>query len=121
LPSARFDFAFFDFPQFHGRHGALGLSNKIDVYDSAFMESDGPVRVVVAYQSRYKKPVWQLGVNKYLGTGVQFFDELAFNIGIGMYIVIDMALQGRACLAEILFAFISVAVSLKVVPCFSSL
>ena len=46
--SCAMDFGFLNEPELHRGHGAFRFSNKIDVLDCAFIESNCPVRVIMS-------------------------------------------------------------------------
>ena len=102
------DLGFLDLAQLHAGHRTLGFGHEIDVLDRTFLEGDGPVGVVVTHRRRDQEPAWQLGVDYDFFTGVQLLHELAFGVGVGQHIVVDMPLQLIAGLAEVLLVFVPV-------------
>src|SRR3546814_3093972 len=54
------DLGLFDLAQFHGGHGAFGLCHEVDVLDRAFLETDRPVRVVVARSDEHTSELQSL-------------------------------------------------------------
>src|SRR5690606_16880311 len=101
------DFRFFNLTQFHRRHRALGFSNEVNVLHRAFFKRNSPVWVVIAYRCRNQEASRQLGVHHHIGTGIQLLHELAFNVGVGNHIVVNVALQWFTGMGEILLSLAS--------------
>lgn len=98
------DFRILDGSQLHTGHGAFSFGNEIDVFDRAFLERNGPVRVVVANGSRNQEASEKFRINDHIGAGVQLFHKLPLNLGVGYTIVVDVVLQLLAGPGENLFS-----------------
>ena len=101
LPGA-LDLGVLDALELQGREGALGLGDEVDVLDRSLREGDGPVGVVVADRGRDEEAARQLGVDRDLGAGVQFGDEVTLDLGVGDDVVVDVLLELLARLGEVL-------------------
>ena len=97
-----FNFRMLDGAQFHAGHGAFGLCHEINVLDRAFLEGNGPVRVVITDRSGNQKSAGQFCVNHHLGAGIQLLHELPFHFGVGDHIVVNMIPELLAGFGEIL-------------------
>ena len=80
--SCTVDFRFLNEPELHGGHGAFRLSNKVDMLDGTFIESNRPVRIIVSYRRCDIEAVRQLHINRNICVGVQIGSKIALVRGI---------------------------------------
>lgn len=88
LPRAG-DLGFLDVTELERGKVALGLGDEIDVLHLALLEGDGPVRVVVAHGRGDEEGLRQLGIDDYLGAGIEVIDELPLHGRVGEDVVVD--------------------------------
>ena len=95
--------AFLYLSDVEGRHAALGLSYEIHVLHRALLEGDSPVGRIVAHRGRDVETLWQLGIYRYVGRGIEVFHKLPFHTLLRRSIrkdIIDDALLALECLVE---------------------
>ena len=82
--------AFLYFSDVEARHAALGLGDEVDVLHRALLEGDCPVGRVIAHRGRDVESLWQLGIDCYVGRGVEVFHELSLHALLGVSVLVIM-------------------------------
>ena len=79
--------------QVHRQHTAFGLCYKEDVlYTHVVVESDSPVRGILAHWRRYLERTWQTCIDTDLICLVKVFGKLSLSLAVRKHIVQDMLL-----------------------------
>ncbi len=72
----------------------------------AFLESNRPVRAIVANGGWYEEALGELGVDYNLHTAIEFTDEFTFVLGVGEDVLVDVPVNGHG-FAEVCFRLLA--------------
>ena len=91
--SCAVDFGLLNQPQLHRTHRAFCFRHKVNVFDTSLIESNGPVRVIMAHRSCALKPVRQLHIDRHISIRIKFGGKIPFSGGV----INDMVIQMFFC------------------------